>query len=169
MAAAAYLAVARHLPASTHVGGSAARRARNVLARQMLVRCGSNVNVEHGARFGSGRQVIVGDNSGLGIDCDIAGPVEIGRNVMMGPRVTILTMNHDFSDTSRPMIEQGHTENRPVVVEDDVWIGVGVILLPGVRVGRGAVVGAGAVVTKSVAPWSVVGGNPARVIGARRR
>ncbi len=88
---------------------------------------------------------------------------------MMGPRVTILTMNHDFSDTSRPMIEQGHTENRPVVVEDDVWIGVGVILLPGVRVGRGAVVGAGAVVTKSVAPWSVVGGNPARVIGARRR
>lgn len=168
LAALIYLVVGRHLPASAHVGGSVARWIRMLLARHMLAQCGSNVNVEHGARFGSGRQVVVGDNSGLGIDCDIVGPVEIGRNVMMGPRVTLITLNHNFSDTSRPMIEQGHTENRSIVIEDDVWIGVNAILLPGVRVGRGAIVGAAAVVTKSVAPWSIVGGNPARVIGTRR-
>ena len=133
----------------------------------MLADCGANVNIEHGARFGSGRQVTVGDNSGLGIDCELIGHVDIGRNVMMGPRVTILTQNHNFLDTSVPMIEQGRAESRPVVVEDDVWIGLGAIILPGTRIGRGAVVAAGAVVTKSVDPWTIVGGNPARPI--RRR
>jgi maltose O-acetyltransferase len=162
-----YLAVARHLPASCHVGGSVSRTIRGLLARHMLASCGRNVNVEHGARFGSGRHLRVGDNSGLGIDSDITGPVDIGRDVMMGPRVTILTRNHEFSDTTRPMIRQGHAEARPVVIEDDVWIGVGVIILPGVRIGRGAVVGAGAVVTRSVEAWRIVGGNPARVIGCR--
>ena len=133
----------------------------------MLLQCGKNVNVEHGARFGSGRRITLGDNSGLGVDCELIGDVQIGRNVMMGPRVTIITINHGFRELGVPMIEQGHSGTRPVIIDDDVWIGVGVIILPGVRVGRGAVVGAGAVVTKSVEPWSVVGGNPARVIGTR--
>jgi maltose O-acetyltransferase len=87
---------------------------------------------------------------------------------MMGPRVTILTQNHAFSDPERPMNEQGAAEVAPVTIEDDVWIGMATIILPGVTIGTGAVVGAGSVVTRSIPPYAVSAGNPARVIRDRR-
>jgi maltose O-acetyltransferase len=65
------------------------------------------------------------------------------------------------------MIQQGFEARRPVIIEDDVWIGINVILLPGLTVGRGAIVAAGSVVTKDVPPDAIVGGNPARVIRSR--
>ncbi|MCD6461281.1 MAG: acyltransferase [Thermoplasmata archaeon] len=95
-----------------------------------------------------------------------AGGVEIGNNVLIGPRVIIHSANHRFADRETPIRYQGH-EYRRVVIEDDVWIGGGAIILPGVRIGKGAVVGAGAVVTKDVPPFSVVAGVPARVIKER--
>jgi maltose O-acetyltransferase len=65
------------------------------------------------------------------------------------------------------MNRQGNTEKRPVEIGDDVWIGARAVLLPGVKVGDGAVIAAGAIVTKEVAPYTIVGGNPARVIKSR--
>lgn len=65
------------------------------------------------------------------------------------------------------MCQQGLSEPRPVLIEDDVWIGARVIILPGVKVGKGSVIGAGSVVTKDVMPYTVVGGNPARVLKGR--
>lgn len=75
-------------------------------------------------------------------------------------------MNNAFSRTDVPMNQQGFQEEQPVII-DDVWIGGHVIILPGVHIHRGAIIGAGAVVTKDVPEWAIVGGNPARIIGIR--
>ena len=66
------------------------------------------------------------------------------------------------------MCQQGYYEEKPIVIGDDVWIGGHVIVLPGVHIGTGAIVGAGAVVTKDVPDYAVVGGNPARIIKSRK-
>lgn len=86
----------------------------------------------------------------------------------MGPEVYIYTQNHDFSRMDIPMDQQGWSKERPVVIEDDVWIGSRVTILPGVIVGRGCVIGASSVVTKSCPPYSVVAGNPAKVVRLRK-
>lgn len=92
----------------------------------------------------------------------------IGRDVMMGPDVVIFTTDHIFSDTSRPMMDQGMAAAKPVTIGDDVWIGQRALILPGVSIGTGAIVAAGAVVTRDVPPFAVVAGNPARIIKDRR-
>lgn len=86
---------------------------------------------------------------------------------MMGPYVFIYTQNHNFSRTDISMDQQGWSEEKPVVIEDDVWIGARVTILPGVVIGSGSIIGASAVVTKSVPPYSVVAGNPAKVVKNR--
>lgn len=91
------------------------------------------------------------------------GGVTIGDRVYTSPFTQIIAVNHVFDDPQRPFTEQGITAEG-IVIEDDVWLGAGAIITDGVRVGRGAVVAAGAVVTKDVAPHTVVGGVPARVL-----
>lgn len=167
-AAVLYWYIARYLPWYPRPGGRIASRLRGLLAARMLDSCGEDVNVERGAFFGSGRGVELGDRSALGLDCLVIGPLKVGNDVMMGPRCTILAGRHDTSRTDIPMTAQGFLPDLPVVIDDDVWIGAGVTILPGRVVGAGSIVGAGSVVTKDVPPWSIVGGNPARVIGSRR-
>ena len=169
VSAAAYLLVARHLPWGPRPGGRLAKRIRGFLATYMLDQCGERVNVEHGAWFGSGRGISLGDRSDLGMDALIMGPLRVGADVMMGPRCVLISDNHAMDDTSRPMNTQGFVASRPIVIEDDVWIGAGVTVLPGVRIGRGSVIGAASVVTKDVPPWTVAAGNPARVVRQRTR
>lgn len=86
---------------------------------------------------------------------------------MMGTDVTIITRNHRFDRTDIPMMEQGFEEERPVYIGNDVWIGDRALILPGVHVGDGSIITAGAVVTKDVPPYSIVGGVPARKIRNR--
>ncbi|MBO5067563.1 MAG: transferase, partial [Clostridia bacterium] len=112
--------------------------------------------------------LIVGDRSGVGINANLHGPVIIGNDVMMGPECIIYTRNHEFSNTDIPMNQQGFSEIKEVVIGNDVWIGGRVIILPGVHIGNGAIIGAGAVVTKDVPEYSIVGGNPAKVIKYRK-
>ncbi len=164
VAAGVYLGFARHLPWSPRPGGSLARRLRGLLAQAMLDECGRDVNVEHGAWFGSGEGVRLGDRSAIGMDCLVIGPLHVGADVMMGPRCVLLASSHQTGSVDAPMSSQGFSADRPIVVEDDVWIGAGTTILPGCRIGRGSIVGAGAVVTKDVPPYAVVGGNPARVL-----
>lgn len=166
--AAVYLGFARHLPWSTRPGGKAARRLRRLLAAGMLDNCGVAVNIEHGAWFGSGRGISVGDRSAIGMDALVIGPLIVGNDVMMGPRCTLISNNHAQSSTKIPMNKQGYAPSKPIVLGDDVWIGAGVTILPGVHVGSGSVVGAGSVVTRDVPALVVAAGNPARVIRARR-
>lgn len=130
-----------------------------------ICKLGKNVNIEKNAYFTP--QLSVGDNSGVGINCEIYGPVSIGKDVMMGPEVIIYTHNHEFSRTDIPMMEQGNSPVMPVKIGDDCWIGRRVMIMPGVTVGNGCVIAAGAVVTKDVPPYSVAGGVPAKVIKSR--
>lgn len=164
---AAYYGFARYLPWSISPGGRYAKAIRARLCARLFDVCGEAVNVEPGVWFGSGSEIRLGHRSGLGKDAVIMGQAHIGDDVMMGPRVMILSTNHNFSDVDRPMNRQGLTPSAPVVIEDDVWIGAGVILLPGRRVGSGAIVAAGCVVSQDVPPRSIVGGNPMRVLGDR--
>lgn len=158
-----YYSIARHLPHSGVAGGLFGR-IRAALAGGILEATGKGVNVEKKAYFGNGRQITIGHNSGLGVNCLINGPLQIGNDVMMGPDVVILTQNHKFSDLQIPMRLQGHYPRKKVTIGDDVWIGIRAIILPGVTIGKGAIVAAGAVVTKDVPPYAIVGGNPARII-----
>jgi acetyltransferase-like isoleucine patch superfamily enzyme len=91
------------------------------------------------------------------------GGVDIGNRVYTSPFVQIIAINHVFADPDRSFAEQGITA-QGIVIEDDVWVGSGAIITDGVKVGKGAVVAAGAVVTKDVAPHTVVGGVPAKLI-----
>lgn len=157
--------IAKKLPETFACGGKFACWLRVKTARSFAVSIGEGVNIEKGANVSEG--TAIGDNSGVGINANLHGPVAIGNNVMMGPECIIYTRNHEFSDITIPMIEQGFSEIRKVVIGNDVWIGGRVIILPGVHIGKGAIIGAGAVVTKNVPDFAIVGGNPARVLKYR--
>ena len=129
---------------------------------------GKNINVEKRADFGKGEGIIIGDNSGLGVNCEVRGPLVIGANVMMGPDVRIMTSKHNTSRTDIPMCQQGHLPKQKVTIGDDVWIGASVTILPGLTIGTGSIIGAGAVVTKDVPEYVVVAGVPARIIKRRK-
>lgn len=114
-----------------------------------------------------GGGILIGSGSGLGVNCFVHGPLKIGDNVMMGPDVTILTHTHNIERTDIPMGQQG-SRTAEVVIGNDVWIGMRSIIMPGVRIGDGVVIGAGAVVTKDVPDFAIVGGVPARIIKYRK-
>jgi len=162
-----YYSFVRHLPASSHRFGSFAQVIRRVVCRGIFLKAGRDINVEKGAYFGDGSELTIGDRSGIGINAQITGKVTIGSDVMMGPDVVILTGNHAFDRIDIPMKQQGRQPPKPVTIKDDVWIGFRVIILPGVTVGSGAILGAGAVVAKDVPDYAIVGGNPARIIRFR--
>jgi len=94
--------------------------------------------------------------------------VTLGNRVMMGREVYIYTQNHNFSRTDTPMDKQGFKRELSITIENDVWIGSRVTILPGVKIGRGTIVGACAVVSKDVPLYSIVVGNPAKVVKNRK-
>lgn len=165
-----YYVFARYLPA-TNNGLKVSKLIqwiRRVSARNAFDYCGKNVNIERKADFGKGTGIRIGDNSGLGVNCSVRGPLDMGANIMMGPDVCIMTSRHNTSRTDVPMCQQGHLPKQKVTICDDVWIGARVIILPGVTIGKGSIIGAGAVVTKDVPEYAVVAGVPAKVIKYRK-
>lgn len=166
-----YILILQHLPSSDHAGCifKWIRKIRSGVASVCLEHCGRNINIEKQADFGKGHGISLGTNSNLGIRCRVRGPLEIGDNVMMGPDVEILTNAHKIESTEIEMIYQGDLPPRKVRIENDVWIGMRSIIMPGVTIGQGSVIGAGAVVTKDVPPYCIVAGVPAKVIKQRKR
>ncbi len=166
-----YYAFARHLPKSTMpLFGGMAFRMRCWCCRHMFASCGANLNVEQGAYVGNGKDFSVGNNVGIGKDfCSHNRIVTIEDYLLMGEEVTFLGGGHKFAKADTPIGMQGDEPKTPLHIAGDVWIGARAIILPGCRrIGHGAIVGAGAVVTKDVPDYAVVGGNPARVIKMRK-
>lgn len=166
-----YYGVLIYLPSSnSRICGKLCKSLRGGACRFIFKKCGRNINGERGARFGSGRNIEIGDNSGLGINADVPNNLIIGNNVMMGKNVTILHSNHNFARKDIPMREQGFTPMQQTVIGDDVWIGHNVIMTSG-KEGRvvetGTIIGAGCVLTKNFPPYSIVGGNPSKLIRQR--
>lgn len=134
------------------------------------VSIGAGAMVRPSSYYGGviGEGLWVGDRSSIGPQCYIgcSGTIEIGDDVMLGPGVRIFSENHVFAETSIPIKAQGVQRGR-TAIEDDCWIGSGVTITSGVRIGAHSVVAAGAVVTRDVPPFSIVAGVPARVVKRR--
>jgi acetyltransferase-like isoleucine patch superfamily enzyme len=138
--------------------------------RRRLKRVGENVV------FRTGVLITMPENVSIGSNCNFAphvvitggGGVTIGDWVGFGPDVKVWSMNHRFDDPDRPWLLQGW-ETKPVTVEDDVWLGANVFVMPGVTIGKGAIVSAGSVVNKAIPPFAIVVGNPGRVVGWRKQ
>ncbi|MFT8812138.1 acyltransferase [Oenococcus sp.] len=127
---------------------------------------GNNVTIGYGTQirpssyYGVGHigfGLEMGDNSSIGpmgfVGC--SGSIKIGSNVMIGPNVSMIAENHNFADSSQSIKEQG-VNQKGIVIEDDVWIGTNVVILDGVRIGKGAIVGAGSLVSRDLSAKSIL-------------
>lgn len=134
--------------------------ARNVLffhVRYPWVEYGRNVHVQWSTRiWAPHRRVRLGNNVGIGRHCDISTDVTIGNDVLIASFVGILARDaHRYDVVGTSMFQSPRGDRLEVVIEDDVWIGYNVVILSGVRIGRGSVIAAGSVVTKDVPPYSI--------------
>jgi acetyltransferase-like isoleucine patch superfamily enzyme len=107
--------------------------------------------------------VLIGQRCRIGMSNVIIGPVTIGNDVILAQNIVMSGLNHGYEDITLPPHNQPVTKKK-IVLEDEVWIGANSVVLAGVTIGKHAVVAAGSVVTKSVPPYSVVVGNPAKII-----
>jgi len=137
---------------------------RSAYLKAYLANIGSGTSIQLNCRFLNGRKVHLGDRNVINFGCLFDGrhyQIKTGSNVSIGPEATILTLGHD------PQSAEFDDKGGDVMIGDRVWIAYRAIILPGVTIGEGAVVGAGAVVTKDVEPYTIVAGNPARSIKKR--
>ena len=170
MGGALYYLLARFLPNSSFPFlGSYFNAIRRFCCRLIFSSIDNNVKIDRKAYFGINNNISIDYCSGLGENFHLQGAdVVIGKYVMMAPNVTILGNGHKFDSIEKPMMEQGATPRGKLVVEDDVWIGRNVTILPGCnRIGCGVVIGACSVVTKNIPAFEVWVGNPAHCIRKR--
>lgn len=129
-------------------------------------------NIHPTAIIREGEYVTIGDhclinhNNLIQAGKSINGYISIGNYVHTGANVMMIAFNHGFNSRDIPVIKQDYID-APIIIEDDVWIGGGSIILAGVTIGKGAIIAAGAVVNKNVPPYSIVGGVPAKILKER--
>jgi maltose O-acetyltransferase len=128
-----------------------------------IINCDDTAYIEQPFFCAYGYNITVGKNFFANHNCIFldANRITIGDHVMIGPSVQIAAACHPLEADKR---RQGNEFSKPVIIEDDVWIGAAAIILPGVTIGKGSVIGAGSVVTKDVPSGVVVAGNPAKII-----
>lgn len=138
-------------------------RWRRFLLWAFGARIGKGVRIQGSAKIWQPLRFAIGNNSWIGGDVNLyaVDDIKIGSNAVISEGAFICTASHDITSDTFNLI------TKPVAIGDNVWICARAAILPGVTVGEGAVVGAGAVVTKDVEPWTIVGGNPAKIIGKR--
>jgi acetyltransferase-like isoleucine patch superfamily enzyme len=162
--------------------------------KNLLAGCGQKVSISPGCYVRDCKNIILGNSVGLGLNCQIyaagkgneriiigdnvnmnsnvminanhEGHIRIGNNCIIGPNVVFRTSNHIFSRQEIPIRQQGHNPGT-IIVKDDVWFGANVSVLGNVTIAKGAIVAAGAVVTKDVEEFTIVAGVPAKQIGVR--
>lgn len=138
---------------------------RRMILEELLGSVGEGVTVKPPLYCDYGCNIHLGDRALLNFDCVIldAAPVRIGADTLIGPQVGIYTVEHPIDPEHR---KNGDIRGLPVTIGENVWIGGGAKILPGVTIGDGAVIGAGSVVTKDIPPYALAVGNPARVVRA---
>jgi len=107
--------------------------------------------------------VLIGDNTIIGIGSVVIGPVEIGNNVMLAQNIVVSGLNHGYEDIDLPPSKQKEIRKK-ITICDDVWIGANSVITAGVKIGKHVVIGAGSIVTKDIPDYCVAVGNPARII-----
>lgn len=121
---------------------------------------------ENNIYIGNAKNIKIGKRCEINENVFIQGAL-IGDYVMIAPNVSLLSNMHNHSKVNKPMILQGKKIGNIVIIENDVWLGRNVIVMPGVRIGKGSIIAAGAVVTKNVPAYSIYGGVPAKLIKKR--
>lgn len=162
----AYYGFAQFLPDMPFPGGTVSTRLRSFLARGFLASAGKEIDIRSNAFLADGRYIHMADRSSIGPGCKIYG-AHLGYGVIVGPHCVFFKENRGADDLSKPVGAHDTTPIKVPIVEDFAWVGERALVLQGRRIGKGAIVGAGAVVTRDVPPFSIVGGNPAKIIGHR--
>lgn len=148
------------------VGRLPSRHLRRFYLRGYLARFGAGSSVQLGVRFLNGRKVSLGERNVVNFGTLLDGrhfPISTGDDVSIGPEAALLTLGHD------PQSPDFHDRGGPIAVGSRAWIAFRAIVLPGVTIGEGAIVAAGAVVARDVPPYAIVAGSPARAVGQRNR
>ncbi len=158
---ATYRLVFKHLPREVPIVGKWFYKARSLVCRLLFKESAKIIGVGRGVDFDNGCNVIMKDHANIGDYGILSGPsgtITIGRHVMMGRHCTIIAQNHRY-------LEEGFDgfEGKDIIIEDFAWIGDRAIILPGVRIGKHAIIGAGAVVPKNIPDYAIAVGNPAVV------
>ena len=136
---------------------------RDEIVREVFGSVGDNSIIEQPVQIDYGAHIHIGDNFYANFDCIFMGGAEIkiGNDVMIGPRVSLLTASHPVGAKAR---RSGLAYALPITIEDDVWIGGNTTVLPGVRIGKSSIIGAGSVVTGDIPAGVMAAGNPCRVL-----
>lgn len=152
-----------------HLPGNLGVRVRYNFYKKRFGACGKGVVIHANVRFEAPEKLFLGNRVEIssGTVVSAGGTVRIGNDVGIGPGVGIWSTNHVFSDHAKPFLDQGY-EYGEVLIGNDVWLGSGAILKPGLSIGDGCIVSGGSVLAKSLPPYSISGGNPARVLGWRK-
>jgi maltose O-acetyltransferase len=131
--------------------------------KSMFAQCGESVFIEYGFHCDYGRMISLGDRVYINHSCSFldGGNITIGHDCLIGPKVQLITVSHDTQPAER-LNKRNFAAD--ITIGDNVWIGAGAIILPGINIGDGAVIGAGSVVTKDVPSTTLVAGNPAKKI-----
>lgn len=142
---------------------------RMVFYPVMFKKIGKKVTIFENVIFDSPQNIFIGDYSHIGHYCYISGwgGITIGSWVRIGKGACLITSEHNSEDVDIPIKKQGITL-KPIVIEDDVWIGVNAMVMPGVKIGKGAIISSGSVVFMDIPEYSIVAGNPARVVRNRK-
>lgn len=148
------------------VGNIPSRTLRNAWLKLYLAEFGSGTSVQSGCRFLNGRKIHLGKRNVINFGCLFDGRkfhIRTGDDVSIGPEAAILTLGHD------PQSSDFADRGGDVIIGNHAWVAYRAVILPGITIGDGAVIGAGAIVTKNVEPYTIAAGNPARKIGERNR
>ncbi len=125
---------------------------------------GSKSTIESFSTVNNGvGDVIIGNNTLIGMGNTIIGPITVGNNVIFAQNIVASALNHEYTDVNIPIVDQ-KILTKPIIIGDDCWIAANAVITAGTIIGKHSVVAGGAVVTKNVPPYSVVAGNPAKVI-----
>lgn len=162
-----YYLLARYLPRSYEFSklGYYSKVFRTYLCKNLFQDHQNDFNVERMADFGSGKNITIGEGAAIGENARIIGrgKVILGKDTMMGPDVTLITENHLILPEKFDGYDIGQ-----IITGEKAWIGARSTILKDVKIGNYAIIGAGAVVTRDVPDYAIVGGNPAKIIGDRR-
>lgn len=163
-----YYGFAQYLPNSySKYFGKISNSLRVFLCKRIFKKCGNIRTINRKVDFGSGRDFEIGDNSGIGEKTQLPPDTIIGNNVMVSRFIFVLHRNHEFGRIDIPINEQGFKPYKRTIIEDDCWIGLGCYLTPGRHIKKGTIVAMGSVLTKDFPEYSIVGGNPAKLIKSR--
>jgi maltose O-acetyltransferase len=162
-----YYGAAQFIPTWPQPIGRLGFAVRGMLASVLFAESGPHLHLHGRSAVGNGRHIHAANNVGIGQGTTFngRGDVFLGPHLTMGPGCLFITGDHEVA-SRRPLREQ-HNFHQPIRIGEDVYLGARVIVLPGITIGDGAVVGAGSVVSRDVEPYSIVAGNPIKVIGRR--